>query len=89
MADLADRLSGEMNQAYRVGRGESYTLTGIATGHNLGFDLPSARPEPGGPAIPRPAKPVKPVTSPPPPADIPPAPVTPAPTKPAVVSGPR
>jgi general secretion pathway protein D len=51
MSDLASRLSGEMNDAFKVGRGGSYTLTGISTGHNFGFDLPPAKPPAGGRAL--------------------------------------
>ena len=48
MAELADQMSGEINQALKVGRGGSYTLTGISTGLNLGLNLPPARPPVAG-----------------------------------------
>ncbi len=48
MAELADQMSGEINRALKVGRGGSYTLTGISTGLNLGLNLPSARPPVAG-----------------------------------------
>ena len=41
MGDLASQLSGEMNQALRVGRGGSYTLTGVTTGISVGFAPPA------------------------------------------------
>ena len=43
MAALTDQMSGSMNRAFKVGRGGSYTLTGIGTGINLGLGLPPAR----------------------------------------------
>lgn len=43
MAMLANQMSGNLNKAFRVGRGGSYTLTGVSTGLNLGISLPPAR----------------------------------------------
>lgn len=43
MAALATQMTGTINQAFRVGRGGSYTLSGISTGVNLGLNLPPAR----------------------------------------------
>jgi general secretion pathway protein D len=63
MAQLAEQMSGQMNRALRVGRGGSYTLTGISTGLNLGLNLPPSRTKPAGlnrkapPVKKRPAKP--------------------------------
>lgn len=42
MDELSAQMSGEMNKAFRVGGGSSYTLTGIRTGLNLGLGLPQA-----------------------------------------------
>lgn len=47
MADLADLYAGNMNDAFRTGRGWSYTLTPFSLGpsvRGLGLDLPSALP---------------------------------------------
>lgn len=52
MSDLAGKLSGEINDAFRVGRGGSYTLTPLATGLSLGLNLPSPRPAPAAQAVP-------------------------------------
>lgn len=44
MADLAETFSGDMNAAFRTGRGWSYTLTPFSIGRGVrgvGFDLPS------------------------------------------------
>ena len=63
MTQLAAQMSGQMNRALRVGRGGSYTLTGISTGLNLGLNLPPSRTKPAGlnrkspPVKKRPAKP--------------------------------
>lgn len=57
MAQLAEQMSGQMNRALRVGRGGSYTLTGISTGLNLGLNLPPSRTKPAG--LNRKALPVK------------------------------
>ena len=43
MSAVAGGLSGEINRAFRVGVGSSYTLSPIATGFNLG-PAPSAKP---------------------------------------------
>ena len=43
MSAVAGGLSGEINRAFRVGVGTSYTLSPIATGFNLG-PAPSAVP---------------------------------------------
>jgi general secretion pathway protein D len=42
MSELTGKLTGELNDAFRVGRAASYTLTTFASGHNLGIDLPPA-----------------------------------------------
>ncbi len=66
MDELSAQMSGEMNKAFRVGGGSSYTLTGIRTGLNLGLGLPQAvlpvagkgrvaRPVPKSPTLPTPA----------------------------------
>jgi general secretion pathway protein D len=66
MDELAAQMSGEINKAFRVGGGSSYTLTGIRTGLNLGLGLPQAvlpvagkgrvvRPVPKSPTPPTPA----------------------------------
>jgi general secretion pathway protein D len=44
IANLTDRLSGEINNSFRVGRGSSYTLTSFATGQSVGIALPPVRP---------------------------------------------
>ncbi len=44
IADLTGRLTGEINQSFRVGRSSSYTLTSLATGLNVGVGLPPSRP---------------------------------------------
>jgi general secretion pathway protein D len=41
MSALADSLAGEVNRAYRVGEGWSYTLSPYATGYNLGAGPPA------------------------------------------------
>ena len=66
MDELSAQMSGEMNKAFRVGGGSSYTLTGLRTGLNLGLGLPQAvlplagqgrvaRPLPKSPTLPTPA----------------------------------
>ncbi len=66
MDELSAQMSGEMNRAFRVGGGGSYTLTGIRTGINVGLALPQAvlpvagkgrvaRPAPKSPIPPKPA----------------------------------
>jgi general secretion pathway protein D len=49
MAGVASSLSDEINKAFKVGRGWSYTLTAFSTGHNLGINLPPAHPVPLNP----------------------------------------
>ncbi|MDB5439459.1 MAG: hypothetical protein JWM33_1886, partial [Caulobacteraceae bacterium] len=41
MATISANLSGEMNDAFKVGTGPSYTLTGINDRYSLGIGLPS------------------------------------------------
>jgi len=48
MAALTNQMTNSMNRALRIGRGGSYTLTGISTGLNLGINLPPARPKASG-----------------------------------------
>lgn len=48
MANLASQMTGTINQALKVGRGGSYTLTGVSTGLNLGINLPPSRPPVAG-----------------------------------------
>jgi general secretion pathway protein D len=43
MTQLADQVTDEINQAFRAGRGGSYTLTPITTGVSAGLNVPSPR----------------------------------------------
>jgi general secretion pathway protein D len=44
MSSLANDMTADMNRAFRIGRGFSYTLLPISTGVNLGLTLPKVHP---------------------------------------------